>query len=252
MSRCIVLNPKKGAFSLMELLVAVAIVAVLLVIAIPAIGSIRNASIAVKCLGNLRNFGTAVLAFSGDNNGLPWWNGKGYPASAEPPSTRPNFEAWVRPYLHKEFKNRLRCPLKPANAGDYTYEYAGNSSLCWYFPKLRSIPAPQSRVVLAMEFGDYNFYWTAPMNAVMWGIGNGEGAMPPAQPDANGRPHYHGSPKNRGLHMFFLDGHAQLVCPEGGNWGRGKSPTYGNATNGGLFYDYHQFREMSEGSLIVR
>lgn len=244
-------DARNRGFTFTELLVAFVIIAFLCLISLSVVSSMRSSSVAVKCLGNLRSYGTALLVYTADHQGLPWWNGKSFPASADPPSTRPNFEAWVRPYLHKQYQNRLRCPLKPSASSDYTFEYAGNASLCWYFPKLNNIPAPSSKVVLAMEFGDFNFYWTAPMNAVMWGVANGEFSGAPIHSDSR-KAQYHGTSKRRGLHMFFLDGHAALIQPDKGNWSAtSRTSTYANGQNDGILYDYHQFRNLYEGSLTI-
>lgn len=248
-------HARQLGLTLTELLVAAAIIAFLCLISLPVISSMQSTANGVKCLGNLRNYGSAVLTFATENQGLPWWNGKGFPQSAELPSRRPLFEEWTRPYLHKHFANRLRCPLKKPDSPNYSYEYTGNSALCWYYPKLRDIPAPAHRVVLAMEFGDYNsFYWASPMNTVMWGTPGGEfaGTPPASQIDQSRTVQYHGRKNRRGLHMFFLDGHAALIQPQGGNWRRGQTTTYADNHNDGILYDYNQFRDLKNGTLVVQ
>lgn len=247
---------ERRAFTLVELLVVVAVTAILLALMFPVLSQARNAAKTTSCLNNLRNYGNAVLLFSAENGGLPWWNGKGVPASADPPSTRPNFELWTRPYLHKVYEKRLRCPLLKSNSTNaYSYNYSGNSALCWYYSKLQGIPAPSSRIVLAAEFSDFTaFYWASPFNSVMNGVDLSNAESPDggaSAPDQTGTSQYHGPKIRRGLHFFFLDGHASLVAPDKGNWRSGTS-TYGNASNGGLFYDYNQFRSLTNGSLIVQ
>lgn len=220
-----------------------------------------NAAKSAKCLGNMRNYGNALLLYVGDNGGLLPWNGKSYNPNAvdpadsadnPPESYRQLFEEFVRPYLHKTFRNRLRCPLmklgpeRYIGLGNYSYNYAGNSALSWFYPKFKGIPVPSSQVVLASEFADYNhFYWPAPLNQIMWGSYDG-----PEAPDSNyANLQYHGSTKKRGLHMFFLDGHSELVFPSNGNWrDTPGSTTYGSPQNpSGLFYEYQQFQKMRNG-----
>ncbi len=241
-----------AALTVVELIVVIAVMAGLLALLVPAIGQARSAALGAKCLGNLRNYGNALLIYIEDQNGLPWWNRQSYPASAQPPSTRPEFEVWLRPYLHQKKAQRLRCPLMPPGAVDASFNYAGNANLAHYFPKVRGIPAPSSRIVLAAEMLDFNnFYVGSPFNRTMYGIsqadatnrddgGAGATQIAPAQ--------FHGPPNHRGLHFFFLDGHARLVQPENGDWRQGKGDTYGNATNGGIFYDYHQFNAIKNGT----
>jgi len=54
----------------MELLVAVAIVAVLAAILLPTLGAMRSRSESTRCVHNLRQIGVAVLAHARDRNGL--------------------------------------------------------------------------------------------------------------------------------------------------------------------------------------
>ncbi len=58
------------AFSMMELLVALAIVAVLAAIVLPTLGVMRSRGEASRCVSNLRQIGVAVLAQARDRNGL--------------------------------------------------------------------------------------------------------------------------------------------------------------------------------------
>lgn len=57
------------AFSLVELLVTVVIIAILASLLIPGLQRARYTALRVKDLGNLRQVGTALLNFTGDNNG---------------------------------------------------------------------------------------------------------------------------------------------------------------------------------------
>ncbi len=75
---------KKG-FTLVELLVVVAIIALLVSILLPALGSARDQAKKVMCLSNLRQWGIVTYAYVSDNNGffengfdgtnrdLGWW-----------------------------------------------------------------------------------------------------------------------------------------------------------------------------------
>ena len=59
---------KSPAFTLVELLVAMAILAILASIATPAIGSMIERGRSAKCLGNLRQIGVAVQQYVSDND----------------------------------------------------------------------------------------------------------------------------------------------------------------------------------------
>jgi prepilin-type N-terminal cleavage/methylation domain-containing protein/prepilin-type processing-associated H-X9-DG protein len=57
-------------FSLVEILVVIAIIAVLASIAFPVFGRMRASSLAAKCTANLRTLHTATMNYATDNGGL--------------------------------------------------------------------------------------------------------------------------------------------------------------------------------------
>ena len=62
-------RPQRIAFTLVELLVVIGIIAVLVSILFPAFGIVREASRTIKCASNLKQIGLALLAYSNDNHG---------------------------------------------------------------------------------------------------------------------------------------------------------------------------------------
>lgn len=59
---------RKNGFTLVELLVTIAIIAILVSLAFPISRSIVENGKAAKCLGNMRNIGLAAMAYASENN----------------------------------------------------------------------------------------------------------------------------------------------------------------------------------------
>ena len=61
---------KNHAFTLVELLVVIGIIAVLIAMLLPALNKARKAAINVQCLSNIRQIATAALMYAGENKGI--------------------------------------------------------------------------------------------------------------------------------------------------------------------------------------
>ena len=83
MSTCVLPSqisvPKKGGFTLVELLVVISIIGLLAGLGIPAINRGLDASKAAGCANNLKQMGIAVQGFAADHDGylLKMWNNQG-------------------------------------------------------------------------------------------------------------------------------------------------------------------------------
>ena len=71
------MSAPRTAFTLMELLVVITIIAVLVAMLMPAIKMIRDSAKSTKCQSNLRMCGAGLYVWANDNDGfLPWSEGK--------------------------------------------------------------------------------------------------------------------------------------------------------------------------------
>lgn len=204
------------AFTLVEVLVCIAVLAVLVALAIPMVGRAAAASRDAKSLANLRTHAQTMLAYTADSRGLFPCFVPPVPAGITLHDPRSNFAWTVRYFDQCLFWNfaladgyyggrhddpSFRAPNAPPAARaerfvvtDYLYPCSFVAAPEFYDPTTRTIPPEQFRATALHEV-------RFPANKALLSARYPWSDQPPGKP----QPPAHGA---------FVDGHARAVGPE--------------------------------------
>ena len=119
---------ERRGFTLVELLVAIAIIAILIGLLVPAVQSAREAASRIKCANNLRQLGIAAHRFHDTYQHLPPGIGY-YPTPTN--GTFGTYQFHLLPYFEQDnlYSDALGTVNFPAPVGPRAVYYAGNNSV---------------------------------------------------------------------------------------------------------------------------
>jgi prepilin-type N-terminal cleavage/methylation domain-containing protein/prepilin-type processing-associated H-X9-DG protein len=210
--RKILVSGKTAAsgFTLVELLIVVAIVAILMALLLPVVSSMRARASSVRCVNNLRQLYQGSLLYLSDHDQKFWPSYSGVPAEGWYADTAGFGEAHGPLYYleYKIWRDRLRsgtvmdCPQNIEGYAHWMLDYGYNGYLC---PLLGGVPSPfsmaaitqPSKVLLFLDARQYAF---AP--EVVKDPSSFAWHYPTATAGAFVHPH-------KTANCLFLDGHVQ-------------------------------------------
>ncbi|MCE0482876.1 MAG: type II secretion system GspH family protein [Methylacidiphilales bacterium] len=148
------------AFTIVEMLVVIAIIALLLQLSFPAFSNAINRAKSLKCASNLRSIGiAATMAASDNNNQYPEIDQAGAPIYSPP---GPTIVQALGPY--GIITNTVQCPVDGTGGGSSFAKYGSSyewdpvfddepiNSTAVYITPTVVVPVSSGRVRLAMDF----------------------------------------------------------------------------------------------------
>jgi len=232
-------RPARGAFTLVELLVVIGIIAVLISVLLPALSRARQAARRMACLSNLRQIGQSFRLYETENRGyIP--SAMTHPTAVNPVWPHPG--SWygiqwnekILPYLGVKTSYDydgeppssmkvpvLVCPLD-SYGGTMSWDTAprcsymynrGSDSYPFRMRKASMLKAQNGGTRSGIVIVADNFYWgTQRVNNVGWS-GNCLSAnyFENTPADTNFWPNYHPVKSRIERNALFLDGHCETI-----------------------------------------
>jgi prepilin-type processing-associated H-X9-DG protein/prepilin-type N-terminal cleavage/methylation domain-containing protein len=139
---CCARKARATAFTLVELLVVIAVIGILAGMLLPALARSKGSAWAAACMNHERQMGIALRMYVDDYHGYPYWQGPWEPPQGIGtigPGTLPldyNFGIWqqaLEPYYHmKWYQKEFQCPAYQGMFDGYwdigSYAYNGRGS----------------------------------------------------------------------------------------------------------------------------
>jgi prepilin-type N-terminal cleavage/methylation domain-containing protein len=217
------------AFTLVELLVVIGIIALLMGMLLPVLSKARATANRIACLSNLRQLHAGILMYCNDNGG--WFPTEAYPANGSGFIQMDDDWVWweanrnlddsaIAKYLSaggEKLKKLLRCPAdtfdgrKPApgivpGQGPYYYSYAMNDAIAanlkpplLFRSKLTTWLAPSRKILLTEALATPGPVWNY-ASPLTWRHGTG---IPISKNN--------GAVMGTNVSAVFIDGHAEGI-----------------------------------------
>jgi len=214
------LPPWRRAFTLVEILVVIGIIALLIALLLPALAGARQEAKSIKCQANMRTIGQLLLMYANSNRGWMYPVGVGDPnAPAGPDNLRrlgdflPPEERWPVYVKGLERWNHplLICPMDEQPQAEHTYVlnyWMQTMNVRFGSGNLPQGATASDLVVMGekREWTDWYFFANT------------------AEYENGAEPYKHGVRRGRGSNYLFLDLHVARQWPGDVKWGFNVSP----------------------------
>lgn len=213
---------KNRGFTLVELLVVIGIIALLISILLPALSKARKQANTVKCLANMKQFGTALVQYTNEWKGaMPYSGWNDFPGNGNYGGGKGNAGGW--PDWLFDASSKITPPVaslfnfKDVKNGAF-YAYLNGANAIYRCPQDAGPWLAQNSQFISsyvMNGSTNNFSYgvfykvTAfhPGDAIMWEIGT-------TGPDGNDPSNTPNEPISarhvKGTSILFVDGHAEV------------------------------------------